>query len=393
MNIDTASNTVFITKIGSPTIDTGVADTTRGQNIGADANSGLIQYGGTNNTNALCILGKGSTGNRLVHIFDNLRVDKKLSISGFLDLGNQTDQRTGTLNYTSVDDNTSLCIYGKGSLGSRKVRIYENLLVDNITAPNGTLNIPTTVNVSKLSFANGGGEIKGVNGNAIQFPSIIYSPVVQTENLNAASLSIKNGGGEIIGANGNAIKFPNIVYSPIIQCNSFAADTVTITNGGGEIKGVDGSIILPKMYSPIINAQNMYTNGLKINGSGGDITGANGNTVIFPNIVYSPTIKCDKIELNGFTMTSDGNTLFLNQNNNNWAVMFGPNWFMKEDIFSVAVLNAGDQNTGVYLGSAGCTKGNKGVAFGGNDGGSQRFVNAGGSGTFGDGARAQMARA
>ena len=77
-------------------------------------------------------------------------------------------------------------IVGKGTSGSdRLVRIWDNLSVNN------NLNV-NTINTGSLNIANSGGNITGINGNAIIIPGIIAAPNgIQTSSITIGEFTIR----------------------------------------------------------------------------------------------------------------------------------------------------------------------------------------------------------
>jgi hypothetical protein len=112
-------------------------------------------------------------------------------------------------------------IVGKGTSGSdRLVRIWDNLSVNN------NLNV-NTVNTGSLNIANSGGNITGINGNAINIPGIIVAPNgIQTSSINIGDYTIKqeNDTGDKCGKAG----------TPLL--------TIRHKNGYGMILGSNGLI-------------------------------------------------------------------------------------------------------------------------------------------------------
>jgi len=94
--------------------------------------------------NALCIVGKGNGPNRLIRLWDNVKVDNGLYVTGGTFLGQCTqigasqDNVSNTISDGKFDGN-ALCIVGKGNSPNRWIRLWDNVKIDNGLYVNGLI--------------------------------------------------------------------------------------------------------------------------------------------------------------------------------------------------------------------------------------------------------------
>jgi hypothetical protein len=97
-------------------------------------------------SNAMCIVGKGTAPNRIIHMWDNIFIDRDLRVNGTIynsniQVGASDDGISNTISDARLDGN-AMCIVGKGKAPNRWIHMWDNVFIERNLRVNGTIYNP-----------------------------------------------------------------------------------------------------------------------------------------------------------------------------------------------------------------------------------------------------------